>query len=558
MANTSNRYAKLARDFEVGNGVPYNRKKVIECVKRAAAECDGCAIYITAQWALCGVDEPIDRLKASRLYQQAAANGCACATFEAAFHGMHEPVIGYFHDSAPSDSAASTLAFVARSTFGFGSPYSASDAKKHFRWFDNKPKSHAYYMSKALIEHVSKHARFVNLFRSFFSSRNKGLLEVGDLELDALWAICEHFQKEVAITFMAFTSIAANDAWRNLASWRRRALKSEVSLLGISTKDLAISQKSIGLPQNIMSPDGILRPGQFVTPANNSCIWLSDLEGITFLTKGEEIYQIRPVGSRNKGRPALITRDDFLVALCLAFDENGSSDDIGISLDKPPSHFVSPLISDLMYKNFSPTWLASTEFGGSLYCADLMSGRFNSSRGLISFINPLDIHINDDSNRVRGHFMQYSPNHSFFESGSARICMKLSSIQAEIIHTMEKNEVFLRSLVRTDMILRKIDFSIDGSGMTHNDRGRDISYVNDPRRPEAHQGLTLTNRLPELELAFPVFRRVKYLFALTRLLIDVRRSGLRLSRELMDVVERTKMGYVEQSKRLCLHVAACG
>ena len=189
-----------------------------------------------------------------------------------------------------------------------------------------------------------------------------------------------------------------------------------------------------------------------------------------------------------------------------------------------------------------------------MYCADLMAGRFDSHYGLVSFEDPLRIEVSDLSNEVRGFFEKYSPTHPITGSDSSRICLSLHSVNN--IHYKSDSGKLMRRSQKHDLIFDQIGFRIDGSGSNYMENHRTAVYENDPSKSEAHHGLLLTNRLSKIENAFPVFRRVKFLLALTRSLIELRKSGLSLDDQLQAEVTSLQRELHHQSEGLCLYVAA--
>ena len=109
---------------------------------------------------------------------------------------------------------------------------------------------------------------------------------------------------------------------------------------------------------------------------------------------------------------------------------------------------------------------------------------------------------------------------------------------------------------KKDILFKNIGFRIDGFGMDHSAEKWQPVHMNDPTVPDAQYGLSLTNRLYKIQAAFPVFNRVKHLLALTRALIQLKASGMRLTPEMMSQLIETKAYYAAASKGTCLFVAA--
>ena len=315
--------------------------------------------------------------------------GCGCATGEGKFHKCLRRSPGRFYADidANDNFCAALLVKTIRHTFGLGTARSASAARATARVFTDQGMINCTHkvMSELITQHVTGHWTFPKYFAALSDRPGLSLSNVKDSDLDQLWIDGPHFRKELAATFLAMRYIAWDEGWESYGAWRRRAILSEMELLSIDFNQLSLSQSATGLRQNEFSASGIIIPHSIIRSDvfPESLVGLTRLDGIRYTATGKIIDGIEPIGVRDADTPIMLTQEDFTVALCLAFCE---SDPIkaGISIEQPPKHFLNARISSLMYKVFTPKWLAATDFGGSLYLADFMAGACLATRGLMS------------------------------------------------------------------------------------------------------------------------------------------------------------------------------
>src|SRR5579871_2096241 len=316
-------YAKLATAIEVGDGEPYDEARLFECVRRSAANGDGCSYLAIARWKLNGINGEVDRVAAQAAYEKAEQCGCNCAIAEAMAHGLKEQRAGCFYAPIydPGESCMDILLLVVRHALGIGpdTPQSIAKAKAVFELFSKKKLRNCIH--QVIARDFLRFIRFKRLlgpkFKKFFMDRPIWPHDASDRDLDEL---CMELGSSTAafLIVRAFQMIAWAEGWTNYPAWRRRAILSELKLRRVSLASLSASQASIGLRQNELSASGIIQPHVFTDPPADRPYFTS-LRGLKYVSAGQRIKQIEPDGEIEEGAPALLTSDDFWIAMCIAF-----------------------------------------------------------------------------------------------------------------------------------------------------------------------------------------------------------------------------------------------
>jgi len=543
-ANMGNPHSKrmLAQFHDVGRRVEVDTDRAIALVGEAATEGSACAKYDLARAHHFGLISGVNLDQAIAHYEQAVDDGCSCAKryLSRACYEKHgrpfKPKI-----STAFDADTSYCAHLLAGTFLFATGIDRDpDLNKAIQFasaFEHRQlrKCQHRLVAERFVELVVNDTRclsVLNKHASFLDALKydgiPGFIDTLAKDPNVNWSQIECF-------FSAYNLVCAEFGWVPLNySAKQAATIAAAYAVDRPLHDIEAAQQNVGFMYNKLSDDGFLIPYRYDENAQPSAHkGIDRLRAIHFTSERKKaVSNVSLVGSMDTDTVPLLTDDDLTVALALAFSDQPQLP--SLSLEKIEHDAIDGRTSPLRRKVFSPRWIGSTNFGRALYYADwLMCSGYGAT---VSLTQPF-AWPNAKISRMNGAI--YDPlvdAHFGQQADTGRVMLNLTHVD----YTPEKHEGLLKN--EEVWWVNGVRFQVDGAGTTYLEDGAEDRMVglNDPDTPGALTGIIHTNRYESLCAAYPVFARVRELFTLMRMIMDMRKAGFSLAPSLAKRASSTR------------------
>jgi len=309
--------------------------------------------------------------------------------------------------------------------------------------------------------------------------------------------------------------------------WHAAHIINDAKAIGCTYQELQTAVRRVGPVHNVLDPNGIPIPGCIrERDANEAAGWWT-IELVEF-NQGKA----KVVGAASDPLPALVTQRDVDVALWLAFFEGIQPVAPSFSLDRAGDG-THPRRLDR--KTFNPPWLATTEFGQSMYFADWLMKSFTMRDGLPSLTDPTLSGgcIKDWKIPKFLEAMGTATGDDTLPDGQKTNHSRLEIVVKEVELTYATCRRWLSGAMhqyRVDGICLDVESSLytQAEGM-ENGGARTHYRNNDPATTAGSRAQLLKDNYEYAGSIFPVFTRVKYILALFNVFCQARRDGVILS-----------------------------
>jgi len=532
----------LAHFHDVGRRVEVDADLALELVQRASSKGSACATYDLARAHHFGLINGVDLDQAEKHYKRAVEGGCSCAR-------RYLPRIAFERDgqiSAPAITAkfgddTSYCVHLLAGTFLFGTGIDRErDVDRALRLASifaqrNLRKCQHRLIAERFVSEILKDDAFLRSLSAALISNDistpdgiQTILKILANDSNASWT-------QIECLFSAYRHVCWEFGWVPLEyAAKQAAAIAATYAIGRSIDEVSAAQQNVGFVFNRLSSDGFLIPYYYDDnhqPRAQTSI--DRLRAVHLTTNNENmISEVSLVGSMDADAVPLVTDDDLLVALALAFDDSPQLP--SLSIESIEHDAIDGRTTSLRRKKFSPRWVGATDFGRALYYADwLMCNGYGATVSLTKPFSWPDMSIS----RMNGAIYDSIVDAHFGKlADSGRVMLHLVHVD----YTSEKRRGFFKE--EEVWWINGVNFRVDGSGITYLDDGTEdrLFGLNDPDFQNAHSGLIHTNRYESLCAAYPVFARVRELFTLMRIIMDIRISGYTLSHGLKKKADATR------------------
>jgi hypothetical protein len=227
--------------------------------------------------------------------------------------------------------------------------------------------------------------------------------------------------------------------------------------------------------------------------------------------------------------PAMLIPEDFDVCLALVFGaRDGRIVMPSLSIEKLNARGMKDDTGVICYKEWSPEWLAHTDFGRTLYVTDYLIGQ--------ACWGPENFQIGNEDNGVSQQFQLFAT--AFVEDicrtggyqgdgGSLRVMLKPEHMKLNVCSfVVGRDKVWEISVEEAKM-------RVDGSYILEKDGTENrLVALNDTTFTQGRKVQKLTDRYNDVATLMPVFERARQMSALLYSLVKLKEEGFKPSHEL--------------------------
>lgn len=250
-------------------------------------------------------------------------------------------------------------------------------------------------------------------------------------------------------------------------------------------------------------------------------------------------------GKRSSHHPSLITPEDFEVAQILAFASEDRIEWPSFSLeDATGTH--EPWMR-LQKKVFTPSWLAATDFGHSLYQADWMLKSLREDSVLQSYTDPFLNTASTPGAPVHEYMRRHFPVQGDSVPGCSfgRLELVMTGIK---VSTQKRAGGFLGTLYN----LEDFHIHIESSGIKVDEHGNELDRNLQPDDPTTFFGQVAMRIKQNYALVchwYPVFARVPQILAVARLLFHLRQQGVMPPASQLKHLRKLRTQYIDATAK---------
>lgn len=306
--------------------------------------------------------------------------------------------------------------------------------------------------------------------------------------------------------------------------WHSLRMLHDFSEVGSNYHEVQNSIARVGPIHNVLDEAGIPVAGHLRGKKESEEDGWLDVDIIEF-SSGD--YSV--VGTPSGPLVPMVTQADLDVAVQLAFFEGPSPVAPSFSLDRAPSKRNDMRLDR---KTFSPSWLAATPFGQSMYLADWLMKSFSMRDGLPSLTDPLASGatvegwrppaVVDAASHATGSMTL--PDGTIAEHAR----MEIVAQSANLDHATFNRMLFWKV---HQYRLNSVDVFVESSLYSGDDDSRNSihHFKNDPSTDPGACADVITKNYEYISNLYPVFGRVQLILGLFSLMCQARRDGVKLS-----------------------------
>ncbi|MBO6549316.1 MAG: SEL1-like repeat protein [Rhizobiales bacterium] len=361
---------------------------------------------------------------------------------------------------------------------------------------------------------------------------------------------------EVFITFLEFTNhLARSEGWNDKHLWHNLLQEAQAKRLGYSLEQILSSTLTEGPKYNPIGSNGLPVLGVWENPSESEEVSEHHMINTGSFVPEAGVVAFKGLSAEQGGsiefdfvmaadRPAMLTAEDFEVALLLSFGNPERVIQPSLSLEDPKDYNYDDPYNVFQYKLWSPHWLGYTDFGRTLYVTDHLIGSLcwrprEFQIGVASeALNPqMPEFANDlveDIALTGGHFGQ---------GGSKRVMLKPEHIS---IHSYVDRS---GSVDKFQVAVNEVKMRVDGSYIVEQDEenGEENRLVglNDTTFQQGRVVEKLTERYSDIASILPIFERARQMMGLIHSLKTLREMGFEPSEP---ILRRIRKKYNEFGK----------
>ncbi|MFA5957062.1 hypothetical protein [Hyphomicrobium sp.] len=352
------------------------------------------------------------------------------------------------------------------------------------------------------------------------------------------------------------SNLASAEGWDIGDAVSRSIGQLRLDQAGISVKELEYSALLMGPRYNGIGSNGLplLGPLEEPSPTLDHAMKQMAETGSYVPAPGVGIYlglettpdgQIRFNCAHSGNRPALLSAEDFDIAMILAFaDEKRiiwpslSMEETGMELTDGHEVF--------RYKEFSPAWMGNTDFGRTMYITDVLAGALawnahKFPRALAE--NPDHVRHIDAISSFLQDLVWTGGRHA--KSTSKRVMMRTEHVQVDGQAPRIENGTKLWNIN-----VQAVKMRVDGSYILKRTSGEEnlLVALNDATYAHGARVQKITDNYDYIAGIMPIFERARQMMGLFYSLTELRKAGFQPHPTLRDELRKKLQLYADLPK----------
>lgn len=363
-----------------------------------------------------------------------------------------------------------------------------------------------------------------------------------------------HMQRAIRDTLWISSDLAKKEGWRIRSAIGRKLYDQRMQQVAITYDELKESALIMGPRYNRIGHNGLPVLGVWEPPSPDRSDAMREMtsRGSYVPPPGAGIYRglkttpdgfIRFNCSMSGQKPALLTQEDFDVAMLLAF-----SDDAKVIWPSLSIESVDKSMTDghdlFVAKEFSPDWMGHTDFGRTMYITDVLCGAlaWNPTSFPVASGN-----TEHEKNRYEN-ITKFLRNIEWTGGRHTRSSSARVMLRTEHHHIEGLAPKLVDGQHIWDIGVKDVRMRVDGSYIlrrTDGDENRLVA-LNDSTYHQGAVAEKLTKSYDYIAELMPVFERARQLMGLLYSLSELRSAGFTPNPRLIDALQGKHEAYAQR------------